>query len=163
MLWIADPNNSVTEPCAPNNQVLFAVTPPAETDLALSNLRTNPATLPVTPPGVVRTVTIEVDLHNLGSAGTSATALEVTFWRGDPYAGGQMIGSHLLNRDMATLPVTVSLAWNNVASGQYRIFARVQPVAEESNIANNTTSVAVTMPGYAMSFPIIIKRLTPTP
>ncbi len=153
--WVVDSRSQVSEPCQPNNETSLTLTPPAGTDLALSNLRSNPPILPVLPPGTTRTVTLEVDLRNLGSVGTAATSLQVKFWRGDPNAGGQLLGSKTITPAQATLPVTVSLPWSNIPGGYYRIFARVEPVAEESMVTNNTTSIGLTVPDSSISLPII--------
>ena len=155
---IADENNQVAEPCQPNNEVFVQVTPPPSTDLALSNLRTDPATLPSLPPGSTTTLTLQVDLLNLGSVGTSASQVQVKFWNGNPSAGGALIGVETLTPASVTLPATVSLQWPDRGAGQYEIYARVEPVPEETNVQNNTQHLTVLLSGSTLRFPLVTYR-----
>jgi hypothetical protein len=155
---IADENGQVPEPCQPNNEASVEVTPPQFTDLALSNLRTDPASLAPISPGSVTTVTLQVDLHNLGAIGTAASQVQVRFWNGDPNAGGALIGAQTLTPGNVTLPVTVDLAWPNVGAGQYEIYARVEPVPEETNLDNNTQQISLLLPGSLAHLPLIGHR-----
>jgi len=155
---IANENNQVTEPCQPNNEVFMQVTPPPSTDLALSNLRTDPATLPTIRPGATMTLTLQVDLLNLGSVGTSASQVQVKFWDGDPSAGGALIGLQTLTPGNVTPPATVSLQWPNRGIGQYEVYARVEPVPEESNVQNNTQHLTVSLSASKIRFPLVMYR-----
>ena len=94
---IVDESDQIVEPCGNSNNTRQAqLVAPASTDLALTNPRTVPALLPPIPPGTTATVTLKVDLANLGSVGTSAGEITVKFWNGDPAAGGTLIGSQVL-------------------------------------------------------------------
>ncbi len=134
------------------------VTPPPSTDLALSNLRTDPATLPTIRPGATMTLTLQVDLLNLGSVGTSASQVQVKFWDGDPSAGGALIGAQTLTPGNVTPPATVSLQWPNRGIGQYEVYARVEPVPEESNVQNNTQHLTVSLSASKIRFPVVMYR-----
>ncbi len=154
----ADENNQVVEPCQPNNEVYLQVTPPPSTDLALSNLRTDPATLPPVRPGATMTLTLQVDLLNLGSVGTSASQVQVKFWNGNPSAGGALIGVKTLTPGNVTLPATVSIQWPERGAGQYEIYARVEPVSGETDLQNNTQHLTVLLSGSTVRFPVITYR-----
>lgn len=155
---IADENNQVPEPCDPNNEVFMQVTPPASTDLALSNLRTDPGTLPTIRPGATMTLTLQADVLNLGSVGTSASQVQVKFWNGDPNAGGALIGVQTLTPGNVTLPATVSIPWPNRGIGQYEVYARVEPAPEESNLQNNTQHLTVLLSASTIRFPLMLYR-----
>ncbi len=161
---IADEGNQIAEPCQPNNEAFVQVNPPAGTDLALSNLRTDPQLLPPTRPGTTATINLQVDLLNLGSAGTAASQVQVKFWNGNPSAGGVLIGTQTLTPGAVTLPVTVNLAWPTVSPGRYAVYARVEPVAEETNLQNNAQNISVLLPGSVVQLPVIGYRYrTPNP
>ncbi len=155
---IANENGQVAEPCLPNNEAYMQVTPPASTDLALSNLRTDPATLPTIRPGSTMTLTLQVDLLNLGSVGTSASQVQVKFWNGNPSAGGVLIGAQTLTPANVALPATISLQWPNRGIGQYEVYARVDPVPEESNVQNNTQRITVLVSGSTIRLPLVTYR-----
>ncbi len=155
---IANENSQVSEPCRPNNEAYMQVTPPMLTDLALSDLRTDPATLPTIRPGTTMTLTLQVELRNLGAVGTSASQVQVKFWNGNPSAGGTLIGAQTLTPGNVTLPATVSVQWPNRGIGQYTIYARVDPVPEESNIQNNTQQLTVSVFGSTLRFPLVLHR-----
>jgi hypothetical protein len=155
---IADENDQVAEPCQPNNEVLVQVTPPPFTDLALANLRTNLADLPSIQPGATVTLTLQVDLLNLGSAGTSASQVQVQFWNGNPGAGGALIDAETLTPGNVTLPITLSAPWPVHHVGQYEIYAHVVPAPEESNLTNNTQHLTVSVPGSSMRLPLVTYR-----
>lgn len=157
---IVDESNQVVEPCQTNNELSIQVTPPQGTDLALSNLRTDPTPLPPIPPGSTATVTLQVDLRNLGSVGTAASQVEVKFWNGDPNAGGTLIGTHTLTPGNVTLPASVALPWSNVGPGRYTIYARVEPAPEETNTQNNTVQTTLLVPGSVVQLPIAGIRYT---
>jgi hypothetical protein len=151
----ADDSNQVAEPCQPNNEVFVQVTPPQNTDLALNNLRTDPTLLPPVAPGDTVTLTLKVDLRNLGAIGTAASQVQVKFWNGDPSAGGTLIGVHTLTPGNVTLPTDVTLQWPNVSSGWYTIYASVDPVPEETDTQNNTQQITVLLPGSIVQLPVI--------
>jgi hypothetical protein len=155
---IANENNQVAEPCLPNNEASVEVTPPGSTDLALSNLRTDPATLPIIQPGATVTLTFEVDLLNLGSVGTSASQVEVKFWNGNPNAGGTLLGIETLTPGQVTLPATISFQWPDRGMGRYEIYARVEPAPEETNLQNNTQHLSVLLAGSIMHLPVVTHR-----
>lgn len=155
---VADEAGQVVDPCAANNQRYTQVTPPPGTDLALSNLRTDPLVLPPVRPGATTTVTLQVDLSNLGGTGTAASRVDVTFWNGDPAAGGEQIGVQSLTPGNVTLPVALTFAWPDRTAGWYQLYARVEPVPEESNLANNTLHLAVLAPGSTNYLPVGQRR-----
>lgn len=158
MRIIVDENNQVAEPCNTNNEAFVQIATVPGTDLALSNLRTDPALLPPTPPGTTTTFNLQVDLRNLGTTGTAASQVQVKFWNGDPNAGGVLIGSQVLNPGGAPVPLTVSLAWSDVSPGRYSVYAVVEPVAEETNLQNNTISAQILLPGSVAHLPIVRYR-----
>jgi hypothetical protein len=155
---IADESNLIAEPCQPNNETYTQVTPPPGTDLALSNLRTDPALLPPVHPTATTTVTLQVDLRNLGAVGTSASQVQVKFWSGNPNAGGTLIGAQTLTPGSVALPATISLQWPDRGPGWYTIYARVEPAPEETNIQNNTQQMTVLVPGSVRQFPLVNMR-----
>lgn len=148
---IADEAGQVQEPCLPNNEALLQVTPPQSTDLALSDLRFEQDA-----PGAPRR--LKVDLRNLGSVGTSASQVQVSFWNGNPDAGGQLIGAETLTAANTTLPVTVVMPWPDPGVGQYQIYARVDPVPEETNLHNNTQQITVNIYGSVAYVPLATYR-----
>ncbi len=158
MRVIADENNQVAEPCEPNNEAYIQVTPQPHTDLALSNLRTDPATLPNIRPGATTTVTLQVDLLNLGSVGTAASQVQITFWNGDPGAAGTLIGVETLTPGDVTLPATVSLQWPGRSAGQYEVYARVEPAPEETNLQNNLQHLTVSLFSSTVRLPGVMVR-----
>jgi hypothetical protein len=155
---IANENNQVAEPCLPNNEVAVQVTPPGSTDLALSNLRTDPATLPNLQPGATITLTLQVDVLNLGSVGTSASQVQVRFWNGNPSAGGALIGVDTLTPGDTTLPAMVSVRWPNLGVGRYEIYAEVEPAPEETNLQNNTMRLALFLSDSIVHLPVVAVR-----
>jgi hypothetical protein len=155
---IADESSQVAEPCRPNNEASVQVTPPGSTDLALSNLRTDPATLPNVQPGATITLTLQVDVLNLGSVGTSASQVQVKFWNGNPSAGGTLIGVDTLAPGNAALPAMVSVRWPNVGAGRYEIYAQAERVPEETNLANNTQRLTVQLYGSTVHLPMALNR-----
>lgn len=160
----ADEANQVVEPCQPNNEIYVQVTPPQSTDLALSNLRTDPDLLPPVPPGSTTTLALKVDLRNLGALGTAASQVQVKFWNGDPSAGGTLIGAQTLTPGNVTLPATVTLQWPDVGPGWYTIYARVDPVPEESDLQNNKQQLTVLVPGSIVQLPVAgVRYRTPQP
>jgi hypothetical protein len=152
---VADESSQVAEPCRPNNEATVQVTPPGSTDLALSNLRTDPATLPNVQPGTTITLTLQVDVLNLGSVGTSASQVQVEFWNGNPSAGGTLIGVDTLTPGNATLPAMVSVQWPNLGFGSYEIYAQVEPVPEETNLQNNTQYLTVLLSNSIVRLPTV--------
>lgn len=151
---IADEENVVPEPCNPNNEHYLSIPFQSGTDLALVNLRTTPAPLPPIRPGTTTTIRLQVDLRNLGGVGTSASQVQVKFWHGNPDAGGQLIGTQTFTPANTTLPVTVTLDWPDRGVGQYEIYARVDTVAGDMNLQNNTQHLTVLQSGTVFSFPI---------
>lgn len=161
---IADESNQVAEPCQPNNQLSLQVTPPPGTDLALINLRTDPAPLPPVPPGGAATVPVKVDLRNLGSVGTAASQVEIKLWNGDPNAGGTLIGVQTLTPGNVSLPATITLPWPNVSPGWYTLYARVEPAPEETDTQNNTVQLTLLVPGSVVQLPLAgVRYTTPRP
>lgn len=150
---IVDEANQVAEPCNTNNEMVVEVTRPQGTDLALSNLRTDPTPVPAIPAGATTTVTLRVDLLNLGGVGTSASQVQVTFWSGDPDAGGQQIGVQTIPAGNLALPAMVSFQWPGRSRGWYQVFARVEPVPEEQALSNNTQSLTFLVPGSTAFLP----------
>ncbi|MEZ4770209.1 MAG: CARDB domain-containing protein [Caldilineales bacterium] len=152
---IADESDQVVEPCGTNNEGYARVDPPAGTDLALSNLRTSPIILPPTPPGATTTVPLRVDLQNLGSVGTAAAQITVKFYRGNPSAGGTLLGTQTLTPGNVTLPEVVAYDWPNQGPGYYNIWVVVDAVPEESNLANNTIHATIVVPAGNSWLPLI--------
>lgn len=152
---IADEANAVVEPCDPNNAAYVQVPTLQSTDLAVINLRTDPSVVPSVPPGSVISLAFKADLRNLGSVGTSASQVRLTFWNGNPDAGGELLSQQLLTPGNVTLPFTFSMTWPDRTVGAYEIYARVDPVTEESNTANNTAHITVLVNGSTRYFPII--------
>lgn len=159
MRIVVDESNQIAEPCNTNNEAYVQVATVPGTDLALSNLRTDPTILPPTPPGTTTTFNLQVDLRNLGTTGTAASQVQVKFWNGNPNAGGVLIGSQTLNPGGAPVPLTVSQTWPNVSPGRYTIYVVVEPVAEETNLQNNTISANILLPGSVVQLPLIGYRL----
>jgi hypothetical protein len=155
---IADEGDQVAEPCQPNNEAYVQVTPPPSTDLALSNLRADRATSPNIRATTATTLTLQVDLLNLGSVGTSDSQVQVKFWNGNPSAGGTLIGVETLTPGNVTLPASVSIQWPNLGVGQYELYARVEPVPEETNLQNNTQHLTVVLSGSTIRFPVMTVR-----
>lgn len=155
---VADEAGQVADPCASNNEFYTQVTPPQGTDLALSNLRTDPVVLPPIRPGSTTTVTLQVDLSNLGGFGTTASQVEVKFWDGDPAAGGALIGAETLIPGNVTLPATITVDWPGRTTGWYELYARVEPVPEETNLANNTQQLTLLVPGSTLFLPVGQRR-----
>lgn len=155
---VADEAGQVADPCGANNERSIQVAPPSGTDLTLSNLRTDPVNLPPVQPGMTTTMTLQVDLSNLGSAGTAASQVEVTFWNGDPAAGGEQIGAQTLTPGNVTLPVVLTFDWLNRPAGWYQVYARVEPVPEETNLVNNTQHLTVLLPGSITYLPVGQRR-----
>lgn len=151
---IADEENVVPEPCNPNNEYYLSIPFQSGTDLALVNLRTNPAPLSPILPDTTTTIRLQVDLRNLGGVGTSASQVQVKFWHGNPDAGGQLIGTQTFTPANTTLPVTVTLDWPDRGVGQYEIYARVDTVAGDTNLQNNTQHLTVLQSATLFSFPI---------
>ena len=92
-------------------------------------------------------VTLEVDVLNKGTIPAPAGAV-VSFYDGDPDAGGSLIGSQTLGALDPTFSATASVNWSlsgNVESRQ--IYARVYPPSgyTDSNQSNNTTSRRVSI------------------
>ena len=155
---IADESSQVAEPCLSNNEVAVQVTPPGSTDLALSHLRTDPATLPTLQPGDTITLTLQVDVLNLGSVGTSASQVQVRFWNGNPSAGGTLIGVDTLTPGNATLPAMVSVRWPDLGLGRYEIYAEVEPAPEETNLQNNTQRLTLFLSDSIVHLPVVTIR-----
>ncbi len=156
---IADEANAVAEPCDPNNTAYIQVDTLPSTDLAVVNLRTDPAVLPSVPPGATIPLTFKADLRNLGSVGTAAAQVRVSFWHGNPDAGGVLLAQQVLTPGSVTLPFTFSMIWPERSVGTYQIYARVDPVSEESSTANNTAHITVQVNGSTVHFPLMKYRL----
>ena len=154
----ADEANSVPEPCDPNNSAYVQVPVIPTTDLALSDLRTDPSVVPPIRPGSTTSLLLRADLSNLGSVGTSDSQVRVTFWNGNPDAGGELIAQSLLTPGNVTLPATVSMLWPDRPIGVYELYVRVDPVSEESNTANNTQHITVHVNGSSLYFPVMKYR-----
>lgn len=150
---IVDEANQVVEPCASNNEITVQVTRPPGTDLALSNLRTDPTPLPAIPAGATTTVTLRADVTNVGGVGTSASQIQVTFWNGNPNAGGQQIGVQTIAAGNVTLPAVVTFQWPGRGRGWHQVFARVEPAPEETNLANNIQQLTFLVPGSTVFVP----------
>ncbi|HSN77538.1 MAG TPA: hypothetical protein VL334_20900, partial [Anaerolineae bacterium] len=118
---------------------------------------TDPATLPSVRPGATMTLTLQVDLLNLGSVGTAASQVQVTFWNGNPSAGGTLIGVETLTPGNVTLPATVTVQWPR-SIGRYEIYAHVEPVPEETNLQNNTQHLSVSLFGSTVRLPGVMVR-----
>jgi hypothetical protein len=150
---IVDEANQVAEPCGTNNELVVQVVRPQGTDLALSNLRTEPAFVPPIPAAATTTITLRVNLSNLGGAGTSAPEVQVTFWNGNPAAGGQQIGVQTLSASATTLPAEITFQWPGRSRGWHQVYARVEPVAEDANLTNNTQQLTFLVPGSNVFLP----------
>lgn len=150
-----DEANQVVEPCDANNSSLAIVTPPGGTDLALSNVRTEPLILPATRPGLTTTVPLRVDLANLGSVGAAAAQIVVRLYRGDPNAGGVLLTTQTLTPGSVTLPAVIAYDWPDQGPGYYDIYAVVDGVPEETNLANNTTHAVVVVPAGNLWLPLM--------
>lgn len=156
---IVDEPDQIVEPCDnSNNTRSVQLVAPISIDLALSNPTTVPALLPPIAPGATTTVTLKVDLANLGIVGTSAGEITVKFWNGDPSAGGTLIGSQVFTPGNVTLPAAASVAWSNRSPGIYNVHVTVDPVSEESNLQNNHLQFRFTLPVGVAFFPIAPHR-----
>lgn len=155
---IADEADQVVEPCASNNERYLQVVPPQGVDLALSNLRTVPATLGAIRPDATATIPLRVDLQNLGGFGTAASQITVSFYRGNPAAGGVLLNTQTLTPGAVTLPAVVAYDWPDVGPGFYNIYAAVDGVPEESNLANNTINATIVVPAGNIWMPLIKDR-----
>ena len=153
-----DEANQVAEPCDTNNSMLSIVVPPGGTDLALTNLRTNPLILPAVGPGQTTTVPLRVDLANLGSLGTAASQITVKFYRGNPASGGTLLSTQTLTPGNVSLPSVVTYDWPNQGPGYYNIFAVVDGVPEETNLTNNTAQATIIVPAGIAWMPLIKER-----
>jgi hypothetical protein len=159
-IWlIVDEADQIVEPCGnSNNTRSFQLVAPASTDLALSNLTTVPALLPPIPPGTTTSVTLKVDLANLGSVGTAAQTIAVNFWHGDPAAGGTLIGNQVFTPGNVSLPGTASVTWPNRAPGTYDVFVTVDQVPEETNLQNNRLNLRIIVPASVTYVPLSLHR-----
>lgn len=156
---IADEADQIVEPCgSTNNTKQVQLVAPALTDLAVSNLTTVPALVPPIESGTTTTVSLKVNLDNLGSIGTSLPQLSVKFWDGDPAAGGTLIGSQAFNRGGVTLPATATVNWPNVPPGNHTVFATVDAAPEETNLQNNRQTISFFVPVGVAYFPLIRDR-----
>lgn len=150
-----DEANQVAEPCDTNNSLLSVVAAPGGVDLALSNVRSDPLILPAVRPGTTITVPLRVDLDNLGSVGTAASQITVRLYRGDPNAGGALLTTQTLTPGSVTLPAVIAYDWPEQGPGYYQIYAVVDGVPEESNLANNTVHGVVVVPAGNAWLPLI--------
>lgn len=101
------------------------------------------------------TVTITAQIGNSSNL-LATTASVVRFYRGNPDAGGVLIGAaQPVQMRGCGATATASITWPNVAPGVYTIYARVEPVAGEINTVNNTISRQYTFVSALLNLPII--------
>lgn len=160
---VDDSVSDVTDPCQSNNGKVLALTAPQFTDLALKNLRHAPRLVTPITAGETTTVTLQVDLLNLGSLGASAGQISVRFWNGDPQAGGTLIHRESLTPETAQVPMQVSVDWTNVGVGVYDVVAEVTYVAEDSDRDNNRQELRVVVPTHNLFLPAVESQVEDQP
>lgn len=153
----ADVLGQVADPCAANNTATVHLQAPLVTDLALANLTQSPRLVPALAPGSTATVTLQVDLLNLGSIGTAADELTVNFWNGDPQAGGARVFTQTLTPANAVLPVSISFDWGGLTPDLYEVYAEVEAVADDVDLANNRQRLDVFVPAMNLFLPITLR------
>lgn len=101
------------------------------------------------------TVTITAQIGNSSNL-LAATASVVRFYRGNPDAGGVLIGAaQPVQMRGCGATATASVVWPNVTPGIYPIYARVEPVSGEINTVNNTISSQYAFVSSLLNLPII--------
>jgi hypothetical protein len=101
--------------------------------------------------GDSRQLTIAINVHNAGNS-TAKQPYKVSFYLGDPGAGGQLLPSPAeLTGQIGGCAdfATVRYVWRNVPAGTHRIYAVVSPWGgvADTNPNNNTNLVVATVPG----------------
>ncbi len=154
----ADNPQQTTDNCRVNNVRSATLTPPAFTDLAVANLRTDPDPLTPVNPGETMTVTLQVDVLNLGSQGTNADHIRVRFWDTASPAGDVLLHTHALERGSAPVPMRLTYAWANLPPGVYNVAVTVDGVPEETNLANNRVTLRFMVPAQNLYLPLLTRR-----
>ncbi len=132
-------------------------------DLALTNFTINPTTQQG--PG---NVSLRAGFINQG--GIAAQTVGVNFWRGDPLAGGQLLGSSPLYPQVVTgchRTLTAEYLWQPSVDGNYTLYAQLTAanLNQEINLGNNRASGTLLVTGVATatSTPTPTSTATPTP
>jgi hypothetical protein len=120
---------------------------------------------PIDPPpltsGGATTVTLEAVIANSGNGRNHAPA-QVTFYNGDPRAGGVQIGaSQEIQISGCGERATVRMAWGGVAPGDYTVFAQVTNFGDERTVDNNVVSGSVRFAEEQLFLPGLSSALTP--
>ncbi|MEA3337833.1 MAG: hypothetical protein U9R25_18225 [Chloroflexota bacterium] len=149
----------VDEPCESNNYLSVPLDAPPFTDLALSNPRTIPETIPHPGSGQQADVTILADLQNLGGLGTADNQVVIRLWRGDPDAGGVAIDDVVITPSTMTLPTTVQFDWTDVPPAFHDMTIEVIPVPEETNLDNNRVQISFLLSDHAVFIPTMLSGL----
>lgn len=150
----ADSAGQVDEPCDPNNTASVTVTLQAFTDLTVANPRMTPRYLAPLPAGQSAAMTFQVDVLNLGSLGAAADRVVVNLWERTAGQDETLLDSQSLARGAAA-PAMIALTWPQARPGLHHLLIEVQPVAEESNLANNAIPVEVLVPTHAQFIPAL--------
>lgn len=138
----ADSAGQVDEPCAPNNSRTETVTVQPFTDLTLQNV----AIVPAFPDTHTDTLTLQAEVTNLGSLGTTADQIVVSIWDGDPDHGGVLLHRQRLLPGNNLRTTTVTFEWRDFSPGQHEIIFEIEPVADDINPANNVQRTRVLVP-----------------
>jgi uncharacterized repeat protein (TIGR01451 family) len=117
-------------------------------NLLVTNLRASPNPAFVSPGGSA-TVALQADVANSGNTRTTTNnSLEVSFWDGDPGdPGSNQIGSTQILGDLPGCGgfITVEVDWPGRVAGDHVWYVRVEPIANETSVADNTASSVVSV------------------
>lgn len=158
-----DSTGDLTDPCQFNNSQMATLPAQPYTDLAITDLTTEPHLLPRLQPGETMTVSLKANLVNLGSFGTADDQIVVNFWQGDPDHNGTLLHSQTLLPGSISLPVEVGYQWPDREAGAYDVVVEVEAASEETNLANNRQQLRVMVPAGVVFLPVVQHTAQVTP
>lgn len=154
----ADKPQQTTDNCRANNVRSATLVAPAFTDLAVANLRTDPPRLTPVGHGETMTVTLQVDVLNLGSRGADVDHIRVRFWDTRSPSGDVLLHTSALERGAAPVPVQLAYAWPNLTPGIYSVAVSIDAVPGDTNLANNRQTLRFMVPAQNMYLPLLTRR-----
>jgi len=157
----SDTGNQTNDPCVNNNDLTTQLSAQLHTDLAITDLVTDPRLFPSV--GATETITapLRANLLNLGSLGTAADEINVNFWHGDPDSGGVLIHSQTFT-PTTPLPVELAFDWPGRGPGSYHVVVEVDTVAEDIDPANNRQEIDIFVPASKIFLPTVQHLAQPT-